>query len=170
MARPPEEDTFYDFFKAKYTTQYLEEYVDDHSFAVQSLRERIKFGFNVERIRKIDGEWVVSGKCKAEKSEIYRTPELIVASGLTSTPKPPNLPYRERSEGLVMHQEDLGQSAILSSSEIQHVTVLGGSKSAADMVYVAVKAGKSVSWIIRTPGTGPDWSGLVPSSKGHRPI
>ena len=35
------------------------------------------------------------------------------------------------------------------------VTILGGGKSAADMVYDSVKAGKKVSWIIRETGEGP---------------
>ncbi|KAL9095232.1 MAG: hypothetical protein Q9165_002488 [Trypethelium subeluteriae] len=36
-----------------------------------------------------------------------------------------------------------------------NITVLGGGKSAADMVYAAVKANKHVSWIVRRSGEGP---------------
>ena len=58
MIRPPEEDTYYDFFKAKHTTQYLEDYVDRHIFAGQTLRDRIQFGVGVDKITKVDGKWV----------------------------------------------------------------------------------------------------------------
>jgi len=36
----------------------------------------------------------------------------------------------------------------------KYITVLGGAKSAADMAYACAKAGKSVSWIIRSSGNG----------------
>lgn len=167
MARPPAEDTFYDFFHARYTTDYLEKYVDQQHFAGQSLRERIRFHFHVSSIRKLDGRWSVSGTDDdAHEARTYQSSKLIVASGLTSTPLWPNLPNRERFDGLVIHQESFGQSAILSSAKIQHVTVLGGAKSAADMVYACIKAGKSVSWIVRPSGTGP---GFFLSPKGRGP-
>lgn len=44
---------------------------------------------------------------------------------------------------------------ILASSTYKNVTVLGGGKSASDMVYASVKAGKNVNWIIRKTGEGP---------------
>lgn len=166
MARPPAEDTFYDFFKAKHTTQYLEEYVDQRQFAGQSLRGRIRFGFQVDSINKLDGKWLISGKDETNATQTYHASKLIVASGLTSVPDIPDLPGREKFDGLVMHQESFGQSSVLSSSKIQHVTVVGGAKSAADMVYASVKAGKSVSWIIRASGTGP---GFLLPAKGRGP-
>ena len=43
---------------------------------------------------------------------------------------------------------------MLSSGD-KHVTVLEGAKSAADMVYALVKAGKEVSWVIQGSGSGP---------------
>ena len=67
----------------------------------------------------------------------------------------PDLPGSEHFEAPVIHQESYGQSSVLSSDKFQNVTVVGGGKSAADMVYSSVKAGKSVSWIIRASGTGP---------------
>jgi dimethylaniline monooxygenase (N-oxide forming) len=166
MTRPPEEDIYYEFFKAKHTTQYLEDYVDRHSFAGRSLRERIIFGFKVQTIRKLDGTWVVSGEQNAQKTTTFNCPKLIIASGTTSTPNLPDLPGKAKFEAPVIHQETFGESAVLSSADIRKVTVVGGGKSAADMVYVAVKAGKSVSWVIRASGTGP---GFLLSPKGKGP-
>ena len=166
MPRPPEDDTFYDFFKSKYTTQYLETYVDEHTFAGQSLRERIIFGLKVHNISKPDKTWVVSCKDNNNKARDFHASKLIVASGLTSIPNMPLLPGTEKFEGPVLHHESFGQSTVLSSADIRNVTVVGGAKSAADMVYAAVKAGKTVSWVFRTSGTGP---AFFLSAKGKGP-
>ena len=161
MPRPPEDDLYYEFFKAKYTSRYVENYVDHHRFAGQSLRDRIKFGFKVNTIKKPGNIWIVTGD-----TAIFHTPKIIVASGLTSTPNMPEIPGIEHFEAPVIHQENYGQSSVLSAAEIQNVAVIGGGKSAADMVYASVKAGKSVSWIIRASGTGP---AFFVSAKGKGP-
>ena len=44
-----------------------------------------------------------------------------------------------------MHQERFGQSSILASADIQRITVVGGGRSPANMVYASAKAGNSVS-------------------------
>ena len=54
-----------------------------------------------------------------------------------------------------MHQKDFGQSTVLSAPALKNITVLGGAKSAADLVYDCVQAGKKVTWIVRKTGTGP---------------
>lgn len=43
----------------------------------------------------------------------------------------------------------------MDGANLAPITVLGGGKSAADMVYASVKAGKDVKWIIRKNGEGP---------------
>lgn len=166
MARPPEDDIHYEFFKAKHTTRYLEEYVDGHCFSGQNLRARIRFGFKVLTIKKMEGMWIVSGQDKTKRTTRFHSPKLIIASGLTSTPNLPDLPGKQKFSAPIVHQEAFGQSPVLSSADLQHVTVLGGGKPAADMVYSSVKAGKSVSWIIRASGTGP---GFLFSPKGKGP-
>ena len=161
MTRPPEDDLYYEFFKAKHTTEYLEKYVDEHRYAGRSLRDRIKVGFKVCSIKKTDTRWVVTGD-----TAVYRASKVLVASGLTSTPNLPELPGKDSFEGPIIHQENFGQSSVLPSPQLQNITVVGGGKSAADMVYASVKAGKSVSWIIRASGTGP---GFLMSPKGKGP-
>lgn len=160
MARPPEDDLYYEFFKAKHSTEYLEKYVGQHQFAGRCLRDRIRFGFKVDTIKKSDTVWIITGS-----TTTFRAPKLIVASGLSSTPNMPNLPGKVNFEAPVIHQEGFGQSSVLTSPQLQNVTVVGGGKSAADMVYACVKAGKSVSWIIRASGTGPGFF-LSPKGKG----
>ena len=166
MARPPQDDIYHEFFKAKHMTQYLEKYIDQHRFGGLSLREKILFSFNVLTVSKFDNKWVVSGENEKKEAKIFHASKLIVASGLTSIPIMPVLPGKENFERPIIHQQDFGHSSIISSTAIQNITVIGGAKSAADMVYASVKAGKSVSWLIRTPGTGP---GFFVSPKGKGP-
>lgn len=74
---------------------------------------------------------------------------------MTSQPNLPSLPGLETFQGLSLHHKDFGQSDFLTDASRQHVAVLGGAKSAADVAYMAAKAGKTVSWIIREEGSGP---------------
>lgn len=93
MPRPPETDIYYEFFKAKYTTQYLENYVDIQSFAGQTLRDRIKLGIVVEALVRTGENWVLTTKELATGAEhTFRTSKIMVASGLTSTQNMPDLP------------------------------------------------------------------------------
>ena len=168
MPRPPEEDLYYDFFKAKYTTQYLENYSTIHSHNGQTLRDRIKFGIEVNSVEKDDNTWAVSTKSVDTGAlKVLYTSKLIVASGLTSEPHMPPLPGKEKFNGPIIHQEAFGSSSILKSPDIETVCVLGGGKSSADMIYAAVTAGKKVIWLLKASDTtGP---GFLFSPKGKGP-
>lgn len=168
MARPPDEDVYLEFFKAKHTTKYLNDYVDSHSYSGQTLRDRVRLSTEVQSVQKIDGGWrVVSKERETPLHHTFRTARLIVASGLTSIPNMPSLPGRDGFLGQVLHQEGFGSSNVLTSSEVKNITVLGGGKSSADMVYESVKAGKTVSWVLKaTDTTGP---GFFLSPKGVGP-
>ena len=153
MTRPQE--TLHELYEAKYVAEYLENYVDEFTYNGQSLRDRMVFGFTVTKVEKVNEKWNVHGFYNESKSAvIFHTPKVMIASGLTSTPNMPILPNRDSFKGMILHQKYFGQSTVLTSSD-KHVTVLGGAKSAADMVYSCVKAGKSVSWVIRKSGSGP---------------
>ena len=152
MTPPPENDQYYGFFPAKYVTEYLESYVDDHVYEGSSIRERIVLNAHIEHVEKADGQWTIE---LGEGKRTLRATRLIDATGMTSQPHVPEVPGRESFDGLVLHHKDLGQSTFLNDPENQRVSVLGGAKSAADVVYAAAKAGKIVSWIIREGGSGP---------------
>jgi len=155
MKRPPEEDCKSDCFKAKYTTQYLESYVDHMLHAGRSLRDRIQFGIHVQSIEKIGNNWLLSCKDSADQSVVFSASKLMVANGENSLPSVPDIPGAESFGGLVLHSEKFGESSVISDDKIQHITVIGAGKSAADIVYEGAKAGKTISWIIRKTGTGP---------------
>lgn len=67
-----------------------------------------------------------------------------------------------------MHHRDFGiysGPVLAQHSAYKNVSVLGGGKSAADLVYASIKAGKKVNWIIRTTGQGP---GIFMDPAGER--
>jgi cation diffusion facilitator CzcD-associated flavoprotein CzcO len=155
MEIPPEEDCKNDCFKAKYTTQYLERYVDHMRHTGRSLRERIQFGIHVQSIEKVGEKWLLSCKDSVDQPVVFSASKLMIANGENSLPSMPELPGRESFGGLVLHSEKFGESTVIPDDKIRHITVIGAGKSAADIVYEAVKAGKTVSWLIRKTGTGP---------------
>jgi hypothetical protein len=154
---PVEAPTLHDTFEAKYVTQYFENYIDSHIYNGSSLRDRIQFHAKVLSVQKIAGGW----ELQIDEGSAVKTLQctrLAVASGLTSLPQMPDFPRSQDWAIPVLHHRDFGISSkdILGTpTTYQNITVLGGGKSAADMVYASVKAGKNVNWIIRTTGEGP---------------
>lgn len=125
------------------------------SHAGQTLRERIRFNTQVESIRKVNGQWKL--QCIDTISKSQRTmfsSKLVMANGQSSVPNVPDFLGKEHFHGKIIDSIDFGQSDIIQDKSIQHIAVIGAGKSAADMVYESVKAGKTVSWIIRKTGNG----------------
>ena len=91
MPQPPEQDIFNGVFKAKYTSHYLDDYIDRHLYAGQTMRQRISFNFHVQHVNKDNAEWTISGK-DASGEVVLHSSKLIIASGLTSVPNMPFLP------------------------------------------------------------------------------
>ncbi|KAG9241425.1 putative dimethylaniline monooxygenase [Calycina marina] len=149
---PLEDQIHLGFFPARYITKYLEEYLDGHSYGGKTLRDRVLLGHKVTSAVKDASKWKVL--CGASE-EIFITRRLVVATGLTSKPHQPLLPNRDAFIGEVLHHRDFGQSSLLNNPRVVNIAVLGGGKSAADVVYACAKAGKSVSWILRENGCGP---------------
>ncbi|KAF2016942.1 flavin-binding monooxygenase-like protein-like protein [Aaosphaeria arxii CBS 175.79] len=155
MERPPAEDLMHDLFRAKYTTKYLEDYVDSKSHAGKTLRDRVQFNTEVQSIEKIDEKWQF--RCANTVDGTQRTmisSKVMMANGQASLPNVPNFPGKGNFQGKIIHSIDFGQSDVIKDKSIKHIAVIGAGKSAADMVYEAVKAGKTVSWIIRKTGNG----------------
>lgn len=155
MERPPAEDCMHDLFRAKYTTKYLEDYVDNMSHAGQTLRDRIQFNTRVKSIKKVDGQWRFMCVDTITKSQrVMISLRVMMANGQSSVPNVPSFPGQENFQGKIIHSINFGQSDVVQNKSIQHVAVIGAGKSAADMMYEAVKAGKTVSWIVRQTGNG----------------
>lgn len=153
---PDDAEVFNDLFEAKYVTDYLERYVDDHVYAGKSLRGRIILCFTLEAVEKQDDMWTVHGtQDPGGVRESFKAKRLIVATGTTSDAKMPALSGSSDFEGTILHQKDYGRFTAQQPSQRQNIVVLGAGKSAADIVYNQVKAGNEVHWIIRKSGEGP---------------
>ena len=156
-------------FDSVYVVDYIEEYLDNHSYDGSPLRDRFKCNFFVTSVSKNqNGMWVVVGKTKGvEVSEetTYYAPKIMIASGTTSVPNVPIF-KNDGFSGQIYHSFDYGrrEHPILSLPP-KRIAVLGGGKSAADMAYIAAKSGHTVSWIIRKSGSGPG-TFLVPNKMG----
>lgn len=162
MSLTPRGDRYFDFFPAKYVTHYLEAYVDSHTYNGTTIRERIQFSTRVLNVSKqIDG-WHLA----LNSNKVLRTRRLIDATGMTSRPFIPKHIGQNEFQGFQLHHKDFGlyQQKLFHDPVINSIAVLGGAKSAADVVYACAKAGKAVSWIIRKDGAGP---AAFPAAKGR---
>lgn len=155
---PEDAPRLHDTFEAKYVTKYLEEYVDSHVYNGASLRSRIHVNANVSSVEKRQGDlWQLYVDIGGKLQSVY-CKKLAVAAGITSIPNMPTFPLIAEWKAPILHHRDLGaheKEIFAADSAYKNITVLGGGKSAADMVYGALKKGKNVNWIIRTSGEGP---------------
>lgn len=152
LTPPPDKNTYYGYFPARYVTAYLQRYLDSHVYNGSSLRSRVKYGCHVEEAKKSGNAW----KILCNKGTINMvTASLIVATGLTSMPSMPPLPNQDAFHAPIIHQKDFARLNLSDKTDVTRVSVLGGGKSAADIVYAAARRGKKVSWIIRKSGSGP---------------
>ncbi|KAA8649432.1 uncharacterized protein ATNIH1004_002103 [Aspergillus tanneri] len=79
--------------------------------------------------------------------------KLIYATGPTSNPIVPRFP----SDGFtspVVHSQVIGEHLQWIEKNCRRVTVVGGAKSAFDTVYMLVKAGQHVDWLVRDSPSG----------------
>jgi dimethylaniline monooxygenase (N-oxide forming) len=159
LFQPPQESIDeHQFFDAEAMADYHEKYVDAHVYDGKSLRDRVMFNTEIIGLEKIDGVWNIhcskAGKATNEDI-ILKAPKVIVCTGGTSDPIRPTFANEENFKGQIVHTRDWGRMTIFDDPSIKSVVVLGGAKSAADIVYQSVKAGKQVSWVIRKSGKGP---------------
>ncbi|GAB7353461.1 hypothetical protein MBLNU459_g3921t1 [Dothideomycetes sp. NU459] len=141
---------------------YLREYADN--FNIFNL---IRFNTKVKSAEKLDdGSWkleVDSLKTEDNPARTYSvsTKKLIIATGLTSQPEAVHYKGEENFDAPVINSAALATEGVRmieqTSSEDRQITVLGGSKSAYDAVYMFASQGFKVNWVIRQSGYGATW-------------
>ncbi len=113
----------------------------------------------VVTIEKDDKRWAVTvrqtGSTQGETS-ILTCDKLILATGLNSKPHMPDLDM-SKFDGPSFHALEMAhRHKELVADGVNHVTIIGGHKSALEAVGTAAQAGKKVEWLIREGG-GPTW-------------
>lgn len=142
---------------------YLLRYAERHG-----LLSRIELKTKVSTAEKVREGWKLglrstSSKKSEDSTRVnHRTitcTKLIIATGITSSPRPIDIPTDSIFEAPVYSFAKFRQEApkLLADPSCHHVAIYGGSKSAHDAAYILASQGKRVSWIIRSSGHGPAW-------------
>ncbi|KAL3423563.1 flavin-binding monooxygenase-like protein [Phlyctema vagabunda] len=138
----------WDDLPAQKVYEYLYKYSEKFS-----LLKHMRLSTTVTNISKHDGskEWNVAIQ---PSGEVLMCDKLLVATGLASKPRWPDIP-RDNFTCLVMHSKEIGaRHTELASEKVRRVTVYGGSKSAVDAIILCTSVGKKVDWVIRETGNG----------------
>ncbi|KAJ5788015.1 cofactor FMO1 FAD enzyme [Penicillium paradoxum] len=126
--------------------QYLSDFAQDFD-----LVRRTRLKTTVMTVSQLDDKtWHLELRSKPP----VECKHLIYASGATSHPVMPKWPTDNSFSSPIIHSADVG-THLNGLDKIQTVTVLGGAKSAYDTVFLLLKAGKKVNWVIREEGSGP---------------
>jgi cation diffusion facilitator CzcD-associated flavoprotein CzcO len=132
------------FVLHRYLTAYAEH------FGVFS---RIRFGATVKTTElQENGSWLIhyelkNGQEKAKEMTLLGN-KLVLATGTTSEPMMPLIKGSEIFRGHIFHFKDVPNRTD-DIGTAKNIVVLGGSKSAADAVYMNACNGRHVDWAIR---------------------
>ncbi|KAL4942553.1 hypothetical protein BDV06DRAFT_235396 [Aspergillus oleicola] len=140
---------------------YLQRYAEEHD-----LLRRVRFNTFVDKVErrqqvsrggeKRGGGWRLHFH---QTTDMIDTAKLLVAPGVTSIPNMPSCGAADDNDVAtipVIHSKDLGAAfKDLQNVEIKRVIVVGSAKSAYDAVYLLLRMGKRVTWVIRPGGAGP---------------
>ncbi|KAI9785108.1 MAG: hypothetical protein M1816_000519 [Peltula sp. TS41687] len=136
--------------------RYLNDFARDFDL-VDRIRLETKVT-KVQRLRTVGNDHGAGWRLTLESRGVVSTVEtdkLIVASGVSSGPYIPDFP-RTRFDKPIIHSSEIGSTlARIESSSVQNVVILGAAKSAYDAVFLMLKRGKKVNWVIKEDGSGP---------------
>ena len=105
---------------------------------------------------KEDGLWALKWQ-SGQQTGILNARKLVMATGLTSAPRMPEIKGLDTFKGPVFHAKDLAKRAHELSCA-SDVVVIGGSKSSYDVINLCcTKSPAQCHWIIRDSGHGPSW-------------
>jgi dimethylaniline monooxygenase (N-oxide forming) len=93
-----------------------------------------------------------------------------VAAGLNSKPKLPEYDM-SKFDGFSFHALEMAKRyRELTADGVNHVTIIGGHKSALEAVGTAAQAGKNVEWLLREEGGGPTWMMAARTADGSSTV
>ncbi|KLU92408.1 hypothetical protein MAPG_11354 [Magnaporthiopsis poae ATCC 64411] len=128
--------------------QYLVDFAHDFGLAARSRLSTTVTGV----VQLPDRRW----RLEIAGSAPIECEKLIYASGAVSHPVMPTWPTASSFTAPIIHSYDVGTHLDqLKAADVGTATVVGGAKSSYDTVFLLLKAGKRVHWIIRDSGGGP---------------
>lgn len=170
-AKPGDLGVYEDFIPTHIIYEYLEKVAKD-----EGVTDKIIFNTKVVKVEKIGtvedphGWALYTQNGRQDGHPDYTCDKLIIATGQTSEENiPENLTVTTGSLPIV-HSKYMGKSYDkIAGDSVSNVTIYGGGKSAFDAVYMCVKAGKKVDWVIRPDEVGGGPSCFAPArSLGQR--
>jgi dimethylaniline monooxygenase (N-oxide forming) len=153
----------WDMLPSDKVQEYMQAYARKHG-----INDRVRLNTTVKHITRLGESWQLEVVENESPMEMLVCDKLILATGVYSSPKLPNLDM-SRFAGRTLHSKYFGEqlSNILSPS-VSSVTVVGGCKSAIDSVLACASEGKEVNWVIREGGAGPAW--LFAARRNGKPV
>jgi len=122
--------------------EYLERYA--HHF---SLKKHLRFGWEVQEVRREGEGWLVRVRCTKNGAEVERRCDHVaICSGLNLAPRVPQLEGTERFEGRIQHVAGYKGSQPYRG---ERVVVVGGGESAVDVAHELATTAESVSLSMR---------------------
>lgn len=125
-----------------YLTKYAEKF---------GIMDMIRFECSVASAEHQEGDeggWILTVQKKDGATQRILARKLIMATGMTSEPFLPHIEGQEQFGAPIFHSKDfLKHADTLETAKT--VTVLGGTKSAWDVVYAYASKGVKVNWVIR---------------------
>lgn len=118
--------------------QYLEEYA-------ATFRSPVRTSTEVATLRRDDGRWLA----QTVAGETFSAESAIVATGIVANPWSPDIPYRHRFDGRVLHSVEYRRPDTLAR---QRVLVVGCGNSAGEIAVELAAAGATVTVSVRSGG------------------
>lgn len=137
------------YISGKTIHDYLQSFAEDHD-----LLRRIRLRTIVTDARKVGDKLTLDSRNRSNDAYQVSGTKLIVATGVSSSPYVPEFPNAGFAKPIIHSSQLRDQLAHLTSPEVQRATVVGAAKSAYDTVFLLLKSGKGVDWIIRENGSG----------------
>jgi dimethylaniline monooxygenase (N-oxide forming) len=127
--------------------EYLASFADEYGLTPRTrLRTKV-----VCVTRASDMSWIV----ELDEGPTLHCAKLIYATGPTSSKVIPTWPQKGFEKPIV-HSQGIGEyQDLIHSSSVDRATVVGAAKSAFDLVFMLLKAGKKVDWVMRKSASGP---------------
>lgn len=137
-------------------SETLHSYMEDYAQRF-GIMDKVRFNTKVKKIERASPPelgWRIWSQNSSESEGPLIFDKVVVATGMSSNPSIPQISTANFAPP-VFHTMELGDRRDwISSDQVKNITIYGGGKSAVDAMYMSVKNGKQVDWVIRPDSIG----------------